>query len=205
MRLTATTVIVSALVLFGARTREALAVPNIVIESACATGGSYVESGTWLPATAKTTAPGATCGSGSRGTQTASAYAEFLPTITTPGIYDVYVSWGPFTPGGSTNRGPNAENVTIRITDQAGPHDVTIHQRGNSGCSPNNANSWILVWSGTFDAGTSGRVRITNTGTGQCNNGANKRWVNADAVLLTYREPTATEPVSFGRIKALFR
>jgi hypothetical protein len=132
-------------------------------------------------------------------------YAEFIPTIVTAGSYDVFISWGPFTPGGSTNKGPNAENVTFTIYDKTGAHPTVLNQRGNSGCAFYNAHTWIKIGTGDFDAGTTGKVRITNTSTGQCNNGPTKRYVNSDSVMLVYNAPVPVVRKTFGTVKALYR
>jgi hypothetical protein len=195
----------TALVTILATSQPASAVPDIVLESRCAAAGSYVESGTWTTSTSKSSAPGCACAAGSKATQTVNGYAEFIPTIATAGNYTVYVSWGTFTPGGASNKGANAENVTFTIYDINGAHPIVLNQRGHSGCSPHNENTWLAIGTGDFTTGTSGKLRITNTATGQCNNGPSKRYVNADAAKFVYNAPVPVVPKTFGTVKALYR
>jgi hypothetical protein len=191
----------AAILISPALTRPARAVPQIVVEAKCSAGPAYVEGGTgWTNSNAKSNKT--PCSAGSRSSRDAAAYADFIPAIVTEGRYDVYATWGQTT---SNNNGPNAENVQVSIIDRDGTHTGSVNMRGYSGCAGANGDQLILIGSGYFVPGQAHKVRISNTASGQCQFGASKRYVSADAVVFEYAELTPTRPVSWGKVKIIYR
>lgn len=174
---------------------------TLTVESRCPGSGTYVEGGTgWGNTTSKSNQTG--CSIGARSSKDAGAYADFIPAITTEGTYNVYLTWGVQT---MSNNGPNAENITVAVTDNTGTTSQYVSQRANAGCSPNNANTLVSIGQFYFKPGLGHKVRLANTATGQCNNGASRRYMTADAVvfdLLSAAVPAA--PASWSSIKARF-
>ena len=190
-----------AILVSGALTRTAHAVPQVVVEAKCASGAAYVEGGTgWANSSAKSNRT--PCAAGSRSSRDATAYADFIPAIVTEGRYDIFATWGQTT---SNNNGPNAENVQVSIIDRDGTRTTSVNMRGYSGCVGANGNQLILVGSGYFVPGQGHKVRISNTASGQCQFGASKRYVSADAVVFAYVDLTPTRPASWGRVKVIYR
>ena len=74
----------------------------------------------------------------------------FTPDIPSDGTYSVYLYWN-----SSSNR---AINVPVSITHAEGTASHTLNQQQNGG-------QWVLLGDYDFDAGTSGTVTISNTGT----------------------------------------
>lgn len=72
----------------------------------------------------------------------------YSPKIPKAGRYDVYLMWS-----ASSNR---ASRVPIEIVHASGTDQVVVNQRKSGG--------WNKIFSGTFAAGTSGRVTIRTTG-----------------------------------------
>lgn len=87
---------------------------------------------------------------------------RFTPTLTAAGSYKVYARW----PAG----GNRATNVPIAIVSTSGTSTVTVNQERNS-------NTWVLLGTYNFNAGTAGHVTIRNEGANQ--------YVIADAVRFT--------------------
>ena len=76
--------IAAAILVSSVHAWPAHASTQIVVESMCASGTAYVESGTgWANSTAKSNRTA--CGGGSRSTKDAAAYADFIPAIVTDG------------------------------------------------------------------------------------------------------------------------
>ena len=179
---------------------------DLILRARCADPADYTESGTWIDSDASAMISGGPgCTVGSRSTTQSGAYAEFSPHTNEPGEYMVYVCWGAFNKTAGTNKGPNADNVTFSITDENGSRSVVLNQRGEHGCSNHNEDQWIQLGIGTFKPDGSATVRMTNTATGQCHNGANKRYANMDAVELVFLTPLPTEPTSWSLLKQLYR
>lgn len=175
-------------------------VAPVVVEAKCFSGGAYVEGGTgWGNSSSKSNKT--SCASGSRSTKNSAAWADFIPPIATEGTYYIYLTWGATT---SSNGGPNAEHVQVTISDGDGARDVYVDMRGNAGCV-SNADQLVLVGQGHFTPGAGHKVRISHTATAQCYNGASKRYVSADALLLEFMVPVPTLPTSWGSIKAMYR
>ncbi|WP_261305285.1 right-handed parallel beta-helix repeat-containing protein [Paenibacillus andongensis] len=74
----------------------------------------------------------------------------FTPNILTTNTYDVYMWWN-----ADTNR---ANNVPVTVNYAGGTYSTTVNQQANGG-------KWNLIGSYTFNAGTSGNVVISNSGT----------------------------------------
>jgi hypothetical protein len=76
--------------------------------------------------------------------------ATFTPNLPASGIYQVYLRW---------TANPNrATNVPVDIIHPAGTNTFTVDQTQNNG-------TWVLLLATNFTAGTSGSLRIRNTGT----------------------------------------
>jgi hypothetical protein len=174
-------------------------VAPIVVESKCTSGGTYVEGGTgWGNSSSKSKKT--TCTGGSRSTKNAAAWADFIPPVVTEGTYHIFLTWGVAT---ASNSGPNAEHVKVTISDGDGSRDVYVDMRGSATCATN-ADELIYVGQGRFTPGAGHKVRVSNTATGQCYNGASKRFVTADAVVLEFMVPVPVLPTSWGSIKARY-
>lgn len=123
------------------------------------TGGSLSsKTGTWTVSTSDPAYYGTNYehdGNTGKGTKT----FTFTPNIPIYGTYQVYMRWL-----ASTNR---ATNVPVSIYHTGGTASVQVNQQANNGV-------WILLGSYSFNAGTTHKVVISNTGT----NG----YVVADAV-----------------------
>ncbi len=190
-----------AILVSPASTRPAQAVPQIVVESKCASGASYVEGGTgWGNSSAKSNKT--PCSGGSRSTKDAAAFVEFIPTIVTEGPYDVYATWGLTT---SSNAGPNADNVQVSIIDRDGTQTAYMDMRGHASCPNPNSNQLLYLGRGYFKVNQGHKVRLSNTSSNQCYNGASKRFVNADALLFSYADLVPTLPLSWGKLKIIYR
>ena len=175
-------------------------VPPVVVEAQCSSGGAYVEGGTgWGNSSSKSKKT--TCSNGSRSTKNSAAWADFIPPIVTEGTYYIFLTWGVTT---ASNGGPNAENVKVSIVDGNGTQDVYVNMRGSATCE-SNADQLIYVGQGHFTPGAGHKVRVSHTATGQCYNGASKRFVTADALVLEFLTPVPTLPTSWGQLKATYR
>jgi hypothetical protein len=93
--------------------------------------------------------------------------------------------------------------VKVTISDGDGSRDVYVDMRGSATCATN-ADELIYVGQGRFTPGAGHKVRVSNTATGQCYNGASKRFVTADAVVLEFMVPVPVLPTSWGSIKARY-
>jgi hypothetical protein len=183
--------------LMAALPTVAAAADPIVIEAKCSSGAAYVEGGTgWGNSASKSNKT--PCSGGSRSSKNAGAYADFIPAITTAGYYDVYLTWGQTT---SSNNGPNAENVQASLIHRDGTTNVTLNLRGHSGCSMN-SDQLVLVGRVWLDPGQGHKVRLSNTGSGQCYNGPNKRFVSADAAVFSPVAPVAVAPATWSAVKS---
>jgi hypothetical protein len=173
---------------------------TIVVESRCASGGTYTEGGTgWGNSTSKSSLT--PCAAGSRSTRSAGAWADFTPTITTEGHFDVFLTWGMMD---NMNNGPNAENVQVTITADDGTQTFFVNMRAHTGCAPNNANQLVYIGRGYFKPSMGNKVRIANTATSQCNNGAMRRYMSADAAVFESVAPLPTEETTWGSLKTRF-
>jgi len=129
-----------------------------------------VITGAWTSSTAISGYYGVDCindGNGGKGTKS----VRYTPTISTAGQYLVYMRWTPY-----SNR---ASNVPVTITHAGGAATVTVDQRTGTG--------WILLGTYSFNAGTSGNVLVSNTGT--------SGYVIADGMKFVSVDPTPTEIV----------
>ena len=173
---------------------------QIIVESRCSSGAAYAEGGSgWANSSSKSTQT--SCAGGSRSTLAAGAFADFVPSITVEGSYDVSVTWGTTTPA---NNGPNADHVQVSIIDRDGTRDFFVDMRGHSACLNLNNDQLVYVGRGYFRPNQGDRVRITNTSTGQCYNGPNKRFATADAVVFN-NSLTPALPRSWGMLKLIYR
>lgn len=107
------------------------------------------------------------------GATTAADFAQFTPTITNAGTYDVY-EWHPQ----GTNRSTGAP---FNITYNGGTQRVTVNQQINGG-------KWNLLGTFSFAAGTTGNVKITCDFTDTAN------LVMADAVRFAPSGPPPPPP-----------
>lgn len=188
----------AAALVFAANDSSAL---TVTVESRCVGGGTYVEGGTgWGNTTSRSSQT--SCAAGARSSRDAGAYADFIPTITAEGTYDVYLTWGVMN---SSNNGPNAENVQVTVTDNAGSTSQYVSQRAHTGCTPNNANTLVYVGRYYFKPALGHKVRLANTATGQCNNGASRRYMTADAAVFEFvSAPVPTGTMTWSGIKTRF-
>lgn len=143
----------------------------IIIDNVTGTGTGFSQTGTW---TSSTGAPGyyGTNYQFDDGTGSGNSTATWTPTITSAGTYDVSINY-------ITNAN-RATNVPLKITDNTGTHSATVNeQTGGNGI-------FFDLGNFTFDAGTSGFVKMSNAGA----NG----FVIADAVKFTFiaAAPTPT-------------
>jgi len=141
-------------------------VTEIIVESRDSTGvltpwPAYMEylaaSGAWNNTTAKSKAPGLT-GTGGRyaGWNSVGCYADFTPTIATPGFYDVYITLPSATEGPNINSPGAGYRIVHNGADITGVVDLVP-------TTPGIADQWYLLAHNVhFDAGTSGYLRITN-------------------------------------------
>lgn len=143
------------------RARQPVDLVDIVLESRDEYGSTlpppaYVEDGNWNNSTAKSTAPGLT-GLGSRyimydlpnsGTDN----ATFVPEISAPGLYEVFVTWG---------TGANCFDALYTIQHQDGQTTLLIDQIPE-GVPDANANTWVSLGQYWFDAGQSSATASVN-------------------------------------------
>jgi len=131
---------------------------EIILDNTSSTGVTI--TGAW---TASTSSPGYYGSNYVHDGNTAkgSKSIRFTPTIPTSGRYDVYLRWidGP----------TRASNVPVDVVSASGTERLEMDQRTSGG-------AWVLLGTYTFNAGTSGYLLISTTGT----NG----YVIADAVRL---------------------
>ncbi len=92
----------------------------------------------------------------------------------------------------------------MSIIDRDGTTNSFVNMRGHAGCATN-ANTLIYVGNGYFKPNQGHRIRVANTSTGQCYNGANRRFISADAVVLEFQAPVPVELRTWGTIKAMYR
>lgn len=172
---------------------------TITVEARCATGGAYVEGGTgWGNSSSKSNRT--PCSNGSRSSKNAGAYADFIPPVTTEGAYDVYVTWGATS---SSNNGPNAESVPVTLIDRDGSRVEIVNMRGHNNCVENN-DQMIYLGRVYLEPGQGHKVRVSNSGSGQCYNGSNKRYVSADAVVFESVQPVPLTPMTWTKVKSRF-
>jgi len=85
----------------------------------------------------------------------------YTPVIPETGSYEVYAMWH------GTTGGNRATNVPYTITHANGVDTVTMDQNQPTIASGYRAAQWNLLGTYTFNAGTSGSVLVSNTGTTQ--------------------------------------
>lgn len=149
--------------------RDALGPNDIVIDN---TDAGVARSGVWSTGTSN---PGKYFGSNYEFVNGASGQNQTIrynPAIPQTGIYEVFIVFS-----SSSNR---ADNVTVQISHQNGVATQTVDQRKNGGV-------WYPLGIYSFEAGSSGYIRIDS-------NGANG-YVMADAVRLAVPVP---DPVNIG-------
>lgn len=83
-------------------------------------------------------------------TNKGASFVQYAPTLGYAGNYEVFAWWS-----ANANR---ANNVPITITHASGSATVTVDQRTNGG-------QWVSLGVYAFNAGSSGTVSISNTGT----------------------------------------
>jgi hyaluronate lyase len=123
-------------------------VPEIVLDNADATGITKV--GTW---NTSTTVPGyyganyLTDTNSGKGSKT----VTFTPSIPVTGTYEVYMRWA--AAAGRSN------SVPVTVTHAGGTTSpIYVNQQLNNGI-------WMLIGTYTFNAGSTGNLLISNTGT----------------------------------------
>lgn len=94
--------------------------------------------------------------------------ARFTPDLPSAGTYEVYARW--------TADAQRATNVPIDVNSASGKTTVTVNQRLNN-------NTWVLLGTFVFEAGTAGNVTIRNDGT--------DNFVCADAIRWVAVAPAA--------------
>lgn len=174
------------------RLREpSLAVPDIILESRDQAGSvlpppAYVEDGSWHNSTAKSTAAGLT-GVGSRYItyvlpNTGTDNATFVPEILTPGLYELFVTWG---------TGANCYEALYTVEHRDGQTALLVDQIPE-GAAGANANTWVSLGQYQFEAGqsvTTASVNVSEeTVSGTPHPGWNQR-VYADAVKWVFIAP----------------
>lgn len=124
--------------------------------------------------------------SSSRWTDDNNEYAEFTPEIPTAGDYEVFVFACPY-----SSRDTNAK---YEVEHAGGTYEVRVDQRSES--DGGTGGQWYSIGTFTFDAGTSGLVRITrdsqSTGTS----------TSADAVKFV--PSTTAAPMDWDAIDSVF-
>jgi hypothetical protein len=108
---------------------------------------AYVESGAWASSTAKSTAAGLV-GTGSRFItyalpNTGTDNATLIPRIQTPGLYEVFVTWG---------TGANCFDARYTIRHADGQATLLVDQIPE-GAAGANANTWVSLGQYRFAAG----------------------------------------------------
>lgn len=117
--------------------------PNgIVVDNG---GSGYVETGTWGDSSLT-----GWNGTSTRWSSTAGSTAKWTPAIGTAGSYKVY-AWYPYHTNSTTN-------AKYTVTDNGGSEDIYVDQTQN-------ADSWRLLTTHNFAAGTGGYVTISLTDT----------------------------------------
>jgi hypothetical protein len=174
------------------RLREpVITVPDIILESRNESGSvlpppAYVEDGDWNNSTAKSTAPGLT-GVGSRYItyelpNTGTDNATFVPNILTPGVYEVFATWG---------TGANCYDARYTIQHDAGQTTLLVDQIPE-GAPGANANTWVSLGQYGFEAGQSVATASVNVSEETVSGKPHSEWnqrVYADAVKWTYVAP----------------
>ena len=125
---------------------------------------SYVETGTWSDASAKSTADGCTSGIGSRwctiGSTAVSASFRFTPTVSA--TYEVFTT--------NCNTSNSGNPLIHKITYAGSTSSVSVCQ--NSTCSPNAINAWYSLGQYSLNAGTQYSVTLDgSTGAGSLPSG----------------------------------
>lgn len=115
--------------------------------------GFTILSGSWSTGSLASSTPWPTDGSGdyrfaSTVTGAATAEVEWRPNLSFTGTYNVYIWYGQ-----GTNR---ANNSPFTVDHANGSTTIPINQQANGG-------QWVLLGQYTFNAGTSGRVRLNNS------------------------------------------
>ena len=149
-------IMVTILDFFGLEPDEPVLPPSdIIVESRDASGAvtpapAYVESGAWANSSIKSTAAGLV-GTGSRfityevpnmGTDN----ATFVPSITTPAKYEVFVTWA---------NGANCYDAQYTVRHYHGQTQLLVDQIPTGATEPANYNTWISLGQYWFTAGQS--------------------------------------------------
>ncbi len=120
---------------------------EVVLDNSASSG--VTQTGTWTSSTAAVGYYGTSYlhdGNAAKGTKN----VVYAPNLSSAGTYDVYMLF----PAGS-NR---ADNVPVTVTHAGGTSTVVVNQKINNG-------TWVILGTYSFNAGTSGTVMISNTGT----------------------------------------
>lgn len=123
------------------------AVAEIIMDSTDSSG--IIQTGSWTSSTYTSGYIGADYlhdGNTGKGSKS----IRYTPTITTSGNYEVFARW--------TTGSNRASNTPIDITYSGGTDLVQVNQRFNGG-------QWVSLGTYHFNAGTSGNVLISTTGT----------------------------------------
>lgn len=105
----------------------------------------------------------------------------FRPTLPDAGVYNVYLRW--------TTHANRATNAPVDIVHPGGTNTVLVNQTLNNG-------TWVHLLTTNFNSGTSGIVRLRNTGTTGFVIADAARWVSATASNLPLVQLIATDPVA---------
>ncbi len=172
-----------------------LATPNevvdVVVEVRDAGGAiepppTYDEIGSWADSSVKSAAPGLT-GSGSRYINYVlpnndSDNATFVPAIATPGVYELFVTWG---------TGANCYDAQYTVRHADGTAVMLVDQIP-TGAAGENDNRWVSLGQYRFDAGQSAVAGSINVSeelvSGRPHSGWNQR-VYADAAKWVFITP----------------
>jgi hypothetical protein len=82
------------------------------------------------------------------------------------------------------------------IHDEDGVQETSLDQSGSRFCPEPNSGSWIPIGSGKFTTDGSTTIRVTHTASQSCWGGHFMRYVNVDAIRLSYEAAVSTEAVS---------
>lgn len=151
--------------------------------SGCDPDGFEVQAGAaGLPWAFSTTRPGYIgAGYSNLNTSAPANFLEYVPSLPHAGSWTLQYNLP------NSNDSNLVTSTTLKIARAGGTSNVTMNQRANPGAG------WQTVGTYTFDAGTSGRVRITNNGSGGIYVLADAfRWVDSVGTTITVDDDQAT-------------
>ena len=157
----------------SAETSSTPAITGAVIVDSAATSG-VAETGAWNVSGSQANLYGGTMITSY--SPNSGATATFTPTIPTAGQYDVYIT----APGNYQD----GDKSPVQIVYAGGTWSGTFNEQGNDGL-------WVHLGTFNFNAGTSGNLSISNTGTTDAVGGHG--FVTVDGVMFV-PVPTVTAP-----------